>query len=352
MNIDFHYCCIKTLAFKAGFAADEAEVIAYASQYTDDATEHKKIRVTGGPAWAAPQYDGAVIDPVCTAHGGSGRFTTLLKWARFYTKTAVQQKVLMPFHFVPPEAHGKGLRFDYVVQAKGRIAEKLVQGACRYIGQGNSQDRRLYGLVKLGIALHSYADTFSHQGFSGRHSSDENDITGIRIRGSGQQWKAAGLPEWFVYHVAPDIGHSEAGSLPDDGHAVWSFRYANKAGPEGIRDNPQVFLDAARRIFEILCDAAGKGQASHWDGMSTDIGKCIVGGRDAWSKAFKGQLSFEYDPLSWRQAALTGSSVRWDDFNSEREFRKLSFTYAGDPKWFLFHRAAADQRCFVMARLP
>ncbi len=352
MNTDFHYCCIKTLAFKAGFTADEAEVIAYASQYTDDATEHKKIRVTGGPVLAAPLYDGAVMDPVCTAHGGSSRFRTLLKWSRFYRKVDVQRKVLMPFHFVPPEAHVPEQRFSYVVQATGRIAEELVREACRHFGQGNSPDQRLYGLVKLGIALHSYADTFSHQGFSGRHSPKENDITGIRVRGSGQRWKAAGLPEWFVYHAAPDIGHSEAGSLPDDGHAVWGFEYANKAGPDGIRDNPQVFLDAARRIFKVLCDAAGRGQAELWSGISTDIGKCIVQGTKAWSRAFRGQLSFEYDPLAWRQAALTGSSVEWDDFNSEKEYGKLTFTYAGDPKWFLFHRAAADQRAFVMARLP
>jgi len=41
MQTDFHYCAVKFLAHMAGFDEAEAETIAYASQYVDDATEHK-----------------------------------------------------------------------------------------------------------------------------------------------------------------------------------------------------------------------------------------------------------------------------------------------------------------------
>lgn len=53
MQIDFHYCCIKCLASKAGFEDKDAQVIAYASQYTDDATNHKGITIEGVPEIAS-----------------------------------------------------------------------------------------------------------------------------------------------------------------------------------------------------------------------------------------------------------------------------------------------------------
>ncbi len=36
MNIEFHYYITKYLALSAGFEEDEAEIIAYSSQFVDD----------------------------------------------------------------------------------------------------------------------------------------------------------------------------------------------------------------------------------------------------------------------------------------------------------------------------
>ncbi len=36
MNIDFHYYTVKTIAFYAGFSLEEAQDIAFYSQYVDD----------------------------------------------------------------------------------------------------------------------------------------------------------------------------------------------------------------------------------------------------------------------------------------------------------------------------
>jgi len=38
MKKDFHYSVIKILSEKAGFEAEDAQIIAHASQYVDDAT--------------------------------------------------------------------------------------------------------------------------------------------------------------------------------------------------------------------------------------------------------------------------------------------------------------------------
>ena len=45
MQIDFHYCTIRVLAEKAGFSHEEAQTIAIASQYIDDATLYRPIRL-------------------------------------------------------------------------------------------------------------------------------------------------------------------------------------------------------------------------------------------------------------------------------------------------------------------
>lgn len=74
MQSDFHYCAIRTLAELAGFPSDEAQLMAYASQYTDDATEHKGIRINHVPTEVAGEIarldmtKNGRFEPVCTAH--------------------------------------------------------------------------------------------------------------------------------------------------------------------------------------------------------------------------------------------------------------------------------------------
>jgi len=45
MQEDVHYYLIKVLAQEAGFSPDDAQIVAYASQYADDAVEHQPLRI-------------------------------------------------------------------------------------------------------------------------------------------------------------------------------------------------------------------------------------------------------------------------------------------------------------------
>ena len=80
MNKSFHYHCIRVLAEKAGFSEEHAQTIAYASQYTDDATEHGKMNIRNIPGnYDYPRWDESkgTFDPICTAHSAKGWLTRL-----------------------------------------------------------------------------------------------------------------------------------------------------------------------------------------------------------------------------------------------------------------------------------
>jgi len=79
------------------------------------------------------------------------------------------------FHFVPG-CNGK----NFVKKMRCKEGGPVITGV---MGETLDQD----DLVKLGVVLHAYADTFSHQGFSGLLSK-VNDIDQVEIRRDRASW--------------------------------------------------------------------------------------------------------------------------------------------------------------------
>ena len=352
MNKSFHYYCIRVLAEKAGFEPDHAQTIAYASQYTDDSTEFGKMTITNIPDdFEYPRLNRSrdEFDPICTAHSAMSWFSKLWKWAKFYLKTDVQRKVLMPFHFLPPEAlpPENRVQFNFITQPNSSLANLIVDDALESLSQATENTLDL-SLIKLGIALHTYADTWSHDGFSGRHNSFENDIKRIQKR-NGNKYQAANPLEFTVSYAAPDVGHAEAGALPDESNMDWKAKYANKRG--GLqRTNAESFLTAANQIYTRLSSATA-GAAMDWGSLSDKISQCLEcnGG---WENEFH-DMDFNYSRFTWRASALAGDKVTWDSFDDEGDFKKLHFQFTGgDMKWLLFHKAAYEQRKTLEGKIP
>ena len=352
MNKSFHYYCIRVLAEKAGFAEEEAQTIAYASQYTDDSTEHGKIKIANIPAgFDYPRWNAGknTFDPVCTAHSAKSWLAKLWKWAKFYLKADVQRKILMPFHFLPPDAFSENNagQFNFVTQENSLLANLLMDRALQSVSQ-STETTHTFSLIRLGIALHSYADTWSHAGFSGRHNSVENDIKKIKIKYKGR-YKSVDPLKTAVSYAAPDVGHAEAGAFPDTTDLHWSAKYAHKkSGLE--KANPQKFCDAAEVIYEKLSAVSPK-KSMDWDLLSPKINQCLEK-NGSWENTFQ-DIKFEYSRFTWRAASLSGDSIDWDDFDDENDFHKLSFQYTGkDERWLLFHKAAFEQRKFLDEKIP
>jgi hypothetical protein len=350
MQKDFHYCAIKCLAQYAGFPEKDAQVVAYASQFVDDATAHKAIKIAEVPPpvrnfkrWNKNEKE---FDPVCTAHSGLQYLTGLKKNS--------QRKVYIPFHFVPFEKYeGKGV-YDYRVAPNSPLSRCLLKRAKDVLSNAQKENdpvEKLRGLIKLGIALHTFADTWSHQRFSGRRCPAENDIERIKVQEDGH-FEKLGLATRIKYNIRPDVGHAEAHLLPDQSQRIWKYEH-DDSGMIFTRNNTEIFIDAAYTIHKELVSLK-QGKPKPWKGYAEFIKICFEYNTDSMKKKFASwrnqfpDVSFDYNKTDWRQSALDCNRYDWDHFEDADDFKTLNITAKDDLKWFLFHMEASDQREFVI----
>lgn len=198
MNHIFHYHVTGFLALKAGFSPAEAHELATSAQMVDQALMPYTVRI---PGVMAPY-----LTPV-THHFG-------------FWDPAQERSVWMPFHFFP-SGSAESLRRDgrrspwKVVPHSPPVKELLVAAL------------RTRDTFRIGIALHTYADSWAHQEFIGQRD-DFNALPGIM-----------GIPP---------LGHAQAERLPDLFQATWHDGRLR----DGEINNRRRFLDAARHIYRYL----------------------------------------------------------------------------------------------------
>jgi len=329
MQIDFHYYCIYVLAFHAGFEKEEAKVIAYCSQYVDDATESKPIIL-----------EPFIFDPIRTAYYSLKAYN----WD-------VQKKIYIPFHFLPPNPLRNVDHFTYVTQPNSHFAKILLKEAAKKKTEN--------WLHRLGIALHTYADTWAHQGFSGRQNK-ENKVEDINLY-EREKWKHL-LWENIFLDAFPTIGHCEANRYPDMPFLTWKYKNYKNEWIE--RDNTQTFLIAAKSIFDYLCKVTGKRRTT-WQQLEETVKELFLYDVDvnkrcnAWTERFPKIFETQndiYDKVAWRKEALETESEKkyqWDDVKSGK-LETLKFKVKEDffnSNWVNFQRAAILQRSFVLYNL-
>jgi hypothetical protein len=202
MNIEFHYYIIYFLSLKAGFNDDDAYTIAYSSQFVDSNILIYHI-----------ETDKEIYITQPTQNYGW--------WDKSFPNL-----VYLPFHFFP----GDNNQADCNIRKDGRInplnctanstnVKKLLIAAL--------QTRNLY---RVGIGLHTFADSFAHQNFSGI------------------------LEDWNVIvdnSIVPSIGHAQALQKPDFFHLTWED--PRLAEPLNYIDNKQRYYEAAKKIYKYLC---------------------------------------------------------------------------------------------------
>lgn len=195
MQKDFHYNMTLALAIKAGFDKYDAMDIAWSNQFTDECKDFDKygIRTMVDITWKASDC--------------------------FIPE--VQRSVFVPFHFLP----GGNNLFPFIVTQASGLAYHLI-----------SEAEKVHDIIRFGIALHSFQDTYSHQGFSGMQ--DDNNAK--------HPWDKTGLSS-----LAPRIGHAEFGHDPDIMNRIWT-------GPSGGVMNYTRFQAAALETFKILLRFKGE----------------------------------------------------------------------------------------------
>lgn len=334
MEKDFHFYCTAVLAKAAGFNAQDALTLAYASQYVDDAAENKPLRV------------GEIsFDPVRTAHDGLESF-----------HPEVQRRVFLPFHFLPSRPLNSE-KDNFATAPDSFFARWLIAEAA-------AEKNPHLQLYRLGTALHTYADTWAHQGFSGRDHK-ENDIEGIEIK-KGFLWKSP-LFKKIMLALLPHIGHAEASAFPDKPYLRWKYK-RKISGREVELDNSKEFLKAAKAIYDFLLKVFKRypektvpfrkiketlQELFSYEKEDMEL-RC-----DQWKDSFSDWFyphEFHYDRHAWRQEALGTEELcetQWDDFEPS-DFSKLHFKMTAGfnySHWVQFHQASALQRNLVVSNV-
>lgn len=230
MQIDGHHTLTYVAARLAGFAHRQAATVAHAAQYVDDATNAGVVHFDNG----------AMYRRIASAHKHLDH--------RNLDKLANHQ-VWIPFHFLP----GNG-GMDAGKNPAGSFIHKLVclpdSPVARDMLRVCVADRdKPYALHRLGIAMHVYADTWTHQQFAGVNHKI-NRVAGLSSHDERLDRSFFNkIASYFVGEAFP-LGHGGALNYPDLPFLVW--RYRNGHGKRIQRDNPTLFLQAADRMCRAM----------------------------------------------------------------------------------------------------
>lgn len=263
MNICYHYYTIKTLAVKAGFSDEEAQQIAYYSQMVDDFHLSNMVIIKEQPpefflennlAWQINDNKWGLIP--------CGTGIDLLKSLSAH----YQEHTLVPFHFIPPKdlAALKSMedndRTVYRCVCAGEQEDILIHEIVNEASDAVKEQRNTKNLMALGMALHTYADTYAHCHFSGLNGF-ENEAILVKDYNRTEEEKTIPIVESDIPRILPAIGHAHVETAPDIcfKHIQYKMKTA-QAGEFTLnveRDNAIYFSACSRAILDLLCQITG-----------------------------------------------------------------------------------------------
>jgi hypothetical protein len=256
LEISSHYYALLALCRTCGIDKKTSEKIAYASQYVDD-----------GKVNCVETKNGLKIKNVSSCHSYS-KVRTFNYQAMIYNTSA--------FHFFPSFC-GDEFTERLLCKENNTHLKELIKSSL------DCEPER------LGMLMHIYADTFSHQGFSGLLSK-QNDIEELKAYNmmwfQNGFWSSVGdsilsgiksVPKFFkskhkldIEDFMPAYGHGQAMHHPDIPYLKWSYKLStdrcDKLGDRGIPaekiesdgtinvDNSVRFKSAFMNIKEVLLE--------------------------------------------------------------------------------------------------
>ncbi|MBF0286233.1 MAG: hypothetical protein HQM14_00330 [SAR324 cluster bacterium] len=192
MEKDFHYYLIYSIAKLTQY--EDAAVIAYSSQFIDDNNEGQ-FSIDGQPASFPDKIksNGGYYYPIMTQSLSPKSLDPY-----------VQKYVYVPFHFLPGDDNVE------IKRRKNPLSTTPNSKNAKHLLRAALDTENPY---QIGIALHTYADTWSHQNFTGLQ----------------EEWNSV-YPWYDVFKsMVPNIGHAEAGHMPDVISEEWTdHRFGQK----------------------------------------------------------------------------------------------------------------------------
>jgi hypothetical protein len=309
MDFEFHYYITYIVALKAGYSPHDAHLIAYSSQYTDDNTEEFEIG-KGTP----DQY-----------HNYISQTINILKPAGDLLR------IHPIFHFMPGTKDEVFLDSGRRRDGKLHLLNTLPNNQnVRILFKEALDSKNLY---RIGIATHTYSDTFTHQNFVGCKDSF-NAMTGV------------------IEKVIPYIGHAEAEHKPDWPGLSWEDE---RLIPSHCKiNNKQRFLDAATGLFKEYCRSLSRSPSSQEvENLTTELDKAIgeeddsnrlAENRISRYKALIGISFVEYDKEAWFKEAVDRTIGFFKWVYSWKENYRAS-------NWFQFQESVKAHQRLTIAKL-
>ncbi|MCP4655375.1 MAG: hypothetical protein GY856_08145 [bacterium] len=253
MDIEFHYHMTYLIAAKAGFGPDDAQIIAQASQYTDD--NDTIFEVDKGKETAYQNFISQTMN-------------ILKPRAKLF-------RIYPIFHFIPGNVTGStawrkdGEMHWLNTTPNSKNAKQIIDSAL--------SEKDLY---RIGIACHGYADTWAHQNFVGQF--------GV--------FNAVAGP---LETLTPNVGHADARHDPDWPALVWQDK--RLLGKLERVDNKARFLDAAKYMLRKLTkyvdpNISSKSLGTRTASLGRDL-KWAIGIRDQ-NNSLKSERIARYKELS------------------------------------------------------
>lgn len=381
MDISFHYYAVKAIASAAGFSDEDAQTIAQYSQYIDDYNPILSRRYSNIPDWLInkPGSNIFIADklnlfnfrPVTTGFKAIDVVYMITK--------PFQRNVISPFHFIPfsREHIEKGDNMAYQLTIKNGgdgsiISEQLSKAKDHYqklIGAGGKdKDAVRRSLMHIGMLLHTFADTYAHQTFSG-YNENCNDKKIVKVIDNmvGSDITAAvnsnaneAAEEYLLGAEKTgkilEIGHMLVGHVPDWTHVTFKMEYHDYIDNEKkiyCRNNTECFTNAGLEIFDFLCECRNEtSTAEKRTRLSEDLYKAFARAdiskleldakaraeklNKTWSGVFP-ECSYKYDKLS----IFDGIAGRL--FTAEKELEaENSLGKEMDENFYYFNSFAED----------
>jgi hypothetical protein len=201
MNIEFHYYTLYYLARQAGFPEPDASILAISSQLVDESIWQWEIQ------------------------GNRESFFSEITQNYIFWNPFVAESIYRPFHFIPGDSGIAGSRRKDGIPGRHPVTEDSPLSREILIAALKSHD-----LYRIGIALHSYADTWAHQNFSADDEPQNAMESGASI---------------------PAVGHLQAFKNPDNPRMIWKDMRLKPAF--NLINNRERYAKAAGMIYRFLC---------------------------------------------------------------------------------------------------
>lgn len=286
MDISFHYFAIKTVARAAGYDEQQAQRIATFSQFIDDFNWYAYFRAGNIPDYIkSPNMDIVynetlkIINPVTTGFSDWFDIATLIL-------PRSQRYTVSPYHFIPQDNQSARTGDKRSVPATLDDSSYISTELCELqndisAGRINESD----SLMKMGMLLHTFADTYAHQLFTG-FSDTVNSVKLTRVTDNItsedvtqkynfwiEQWIAK--LEKVIKIKLPTIGHMAIAHIPDLSHLSFEMEYKRYDGSIGHhgRSNTTTFITACNQIYHYMRRILGDVHPINmsWDELSEKL---------------------------------------------------------------------------------